>query len=71
MTSERFAMLTLTQHRRISFDTWKTVTSIQSQLQRQLSPWTQAPVTFDDALGRVVPIPLELVDSWEVCFPFK
>jgi hypothetical protein len=28
--------------------------------------WKQAPVTLEDALGFVYPIPLELVNSWEV-----
>ena len=31
--------------------------------------WQQAPVIFEDALGNIFPIPLELVDSWEVCVP--
>ena len=30
--------------------------------------WKQAPVTLEDALGNVIPIPLELVNSWEVRF---
>lgn len=28
--------------------------------------WQQAPMILEDALGKVVPIPLELVDSWDV-----
>jgi hypothetical protein len=28
--------------------------------------WKQAPVTLEDALGFLVPIPLELVNSWDV-----
>ena len=31
--------------------------------------WQQAPVTLEDALGFVVPIPLELVNSWDVRDP--
>lgn len=29
--------------------------------------WRIAPVTLEDALGFIIPIPLELVNSWEVC----
>jgi hypothetical protein len=29
--------------------------------------WKQAPVTLEDALGFMIPIPLELVNSWDVC----
>ena len=28
--------------------------------------WTQDPVILEDALGRVTPFHLELIDSWEV-----
>ena len=28
--------------------------------------WTQDPVIFQDALGRVTPLPLGFIDSWEV-----
>lgn len=28
--------------------------------------WQQEPVTLEDALGCMVPIPLELVNSWDV-----
>lgn len=28
--------------------------------------WKQAPVTLEDALGNLIPIPLELVNSWDV-----
>jgi hypothetical protein len=40
---------------------------IQKSLPREVdSPWSQAPVTLEDSLGFVVPIPLELVTSWKV-----
>lgn len=29
--------------------------------------WQQAPVTLEDALGFVIPIPLELINTWDVC----
>lgn len=28
--------------------------------------WQQEPVILEDVLGRIVPLPLELVDSWDV-----
>jgi hypothetical protein len=28
--------------------------------------WKQAPVTLEDAHGHLIPIPLELVNSWDV-----
>ena len=28
--------------------------------------WAQQPVTLEDALGRLIPLPLELVDSWDM-----
>jgi len=31
--------------------------------------WKQAPVTLEDALGFLIPLPLELVNSWEVGAP--
>jgi hypothetical protein len=40
---------------------------IQKSLPREVdSPWRQAPVTLEDSLGLLVPIPLELVTSWKV-----
>lgn len=30
--------------------------------------WKQAPVTLEDALGNLIPIPLELINSWDVRF---
>ncbi|KAL3470440.1 hypothetical protein BJX99DRAFT_49793 [Aspergillus californicus] len=49
----------------LSLDTWRKVNAILDRLAAIVSPWTQAPVTLQDALGRVWPIPLELVDSWD------
>ena len=31
--------------------------------------WKQPPVTLEDALGNLIPIPLELVNSWHVGLP--
>src|SRR5436305_13956420 len=40
---------------------------VQKSLPREVdSPWRQAPVTLEDSLGFLVPIPLELVTSWKV-----
>lgn len=40
---------------------------IQSRVPREFGPcWIQEPVIFTDALGRVAPLHLELVNSWAV-----
>jgi hypothetical protein len=41
--------------------------SLQQSTPRGLgTSWQQDPVTLEDALGFRIPIPLELVDSWDV-----
>ncbi|KAE9362640.1 hypothetical protein N431DRAFT_424419 [Stipitochalara longipes BDJ] len=51
----------------ISFGSYKILLNIQTRLPRDFGPcWVQEPVTFIDALGRVAPIHIELVNSWEV-----
>lgn len=41
--------------------------SLQQSAPRSLgTSWQQDPVTLEDALGFRIPIPLELIDSWEV-----
>ena len=41
--------------------------SLQQSTPRGLgTAWQQEPVTLEDALGFRIPIPLELVNSWEV-----
>jgi hypothetical protein len=40
---------------------------IQSRIPREFKPcWIQDPVVFTDALGRIMPIHVELINSWEV-----
>ena len=57
----------LIQTRQINFMTYKAVVSLQRTIPAQLErSWTQEPVTLDDALGRVTPVHLEFLDSWEV-----
>jgi hypothetical protein len=52
-------------------DIFKAQMSITEVTPRGLDThWKQAPVTLEDALGNVIPIPLELVNSWDVSFKF-
>jgi len=52
-------------------DIFKARMSIMEVTPRGLDThWKQAPVTLEDALGNVIPIPLELVNSWDVSFKF-
>ncbi|KAF2492168.1 hypothetical protein BU16DRAFT_564630 [Lophium mytilinum] len=51
---------------KISYETWKGVTYINSQLPRLLEPWSEQPIIFDDAIGRVTRMPLELVENWDI-----
>lgn len=51
----------------INFKTYNTVTGLQTRIPRAFKPcWIQEPVILTDALGRVVPIHLELINSWDV-----
>ena len=46
---------------------YKAVVSLQTSLPVQLErTWTQDPAILEDALGRVTPVHLEFLDSWEV-----
>jgi hypothetical protein len=46
---------------------YKTLIDIQRTMPKQTGPcWIQEPVTLTDPLGRVAPIHLELINSWEV-----
>ncbi|KAL6718360.1 hypothetical protein ACLMJK_004449 [Lecanora helva] len=50
----------------INFMTYRAVISLQNAIPAQLErSWTQEPAVLDDALGRVTPIHLEFLDSWE------
>jgi hypothetical protein len=42
------------------------ISSQQSTPRGIVTGWQQDPVTLEDALGFRIPLPLELVDSWDV-----
>ena len=47
--------------------TYQAVMSSQTNIPAGIERcWTQEPTMLEDALGRVTPIHLEFVDSWEV-----
>ena len=53
--------------RKVNFLTYKAVISLQTSIPDQLERcWTQEPAILEDALGRVTPLHLEFLDSWEV-----
>ena len=52
----------------INILTYKAIVTLQSRLPPQLERcWTQEPVTLRDPLGRVTPVHLEFIETWEVC----
>lgn len=62
------AQLTQALYRNINLLTYNAALSLQTRIPSQLGGcWRQEPVTLTDAHDRVWPIPLELIDSWEVC----
>ena len=47
--------------------TYNAIHELQARMPAQLDKcWTQDPVIFEDALGRVTPFHVEFIDSWEV-----
>ena len=47
--------------------TYNAIVTLQSSIPPQLErSWTQEAVTLEDPLGRVTPIHLEFIESWEV-----
>jgi ABC-type phosphate transport system auxiliary subunit len=42
------------------------ISSIQATPRGLETHWRQEPVTLEDARGNILPIPLELVNSWDV-----
>lgn len=46
------------------------IVSLQATPRGLGTHWQQEPVILEDALGFVVPIPLELVNSWDVRIGF-
>ena len=54
----------------INILTYKTIVTLQSRLPPQLERcWTQEPVTLRDPLGRVTPVHLEFIETFDVCVP--
>lgn len=50
-----------------TLDNYNTLVDIQQRMPKQTGPcWIQEPITFTDPLGRVAPIHLELINTWEV-----
>ena len=53
--------------RKVNLLTYKAVISLQTSVPAQLERcWSQEPAILEDAIGRVTPIHLEFLDSWEV-----
>ena len=53
--------------RKVNWLTYTAVVSLQTSIPAQIERcWSQEPATLEDALGRVTPVHLELLDSWEV-----
>ncbi|CZR63443.1 uncharacterized protein PAC_13340 [Phialocephala subalpina] len=51
----------------LSFGSYGILLDLQTRVPREFGPcWIQEPLTLTDALGRVAPIHLELINSWEV-----
>jgi len=51
----------------VSLDSYRILLDLQTRTPREFGPcWIQEPLTLTDALGRVAPIHLELVNSWDV-----
>jgi hypothetical protein len=51
----------------LNFKTYNVVVDLQSRIPKEFRPcWIQEPVILTDALGRVAPIHLELINSWDV-----
>ncbi|KAH9209390.1 hypothetical protein DL95DRAFT_526918 [Leptodontidium sp. 2 PMI_412] len=51
----------------VNFKTYNAVINLQTRIPRECKPcWIQEPLILTDALGRVAPIHLELINSWHV-----
>ena len=51
----------------LSFSSYRILLDLQTRVPREFGPcWIQEPLTLTDALGRVAPIHLELINSWDV-----
>lgn len=51
----------------VNLKTYNAVMNFQTCIRREFKPcWIQEPLILTDALGRVAPIHLELINSWDV-----
>lgn len=51
----------------LNFKTYDAVVDLQSRIPKEFGPcWIQEPFILTDALGRVAPIHIELINSWDV-----
>jgi len=51
----------------LNFKTYSSIIDLQSRIPKEFGPcWIQEPLILTDALGRVAPIHLELINSWDV-----
>ncbi|CZR62688.1 uncharacterized protein PAC_12585 [Phialocephala subalpina] len=73
LSTVKSGITSLTQIRYVMIDMRRLLGLLQTHITiQEVTPrgigvtWQQAPVTFEDALGNVIPIPLEWVDSWEM-----
>ena len=52
---------------KLNFKMYNAVVDLQSRIPKEFGPcWIQEPLILTDALGRVAPIHLELINSWDV-----
>lgn len=51
----------------LNFRNYNVLVDLQTRVPREFGPcWIQEPLILTDALGRVAPVHLELINSWEV-----
>lgn len=51
----------------LNFKTYNAVLDLQTRIPQEFKPcWIQEPLILTDPLGRIAPIHLELINSWEV-----
>jgi hypothetical protein len=51
----------------LNIRSYKVLLDLQTRVPREFEPcWIQEPLILTDALGRIAPVHLELINSWEV-----
>jgi hypothetical protein len=51
----------------LNIQSYKILLDLQTRVPREFGPcWIQEPLMLTDALGRIVPVHLEMINSWEV-----